>query len=601
MSDVDNPYPFAPHRPLPAARLNEALDARARTDLANITGGATPAIYYAHAYGGVWNGASSEDVGVAINAAIAAAAAGGGGEVHLPAGTYYHASLIDITSSHIALVGAGSVTEGSGGAAMAGSAGSVGTILKWNGAVGGRMLAASTATGQLIGNSVRGVTFDGNAGRAADGIYAASLFRFDLIDIGFQGGFSGGNILNLDVLNATAGGIQDGTIDGLFINNAGYTSNQLRFGCFIDSGGVHGNAAYCVVRRFFIGGDSGSTGILCVGCDNISFHDGRIFNAGTSIDLSIAVSGAQMFATNGVEFSHVQYTGAAIARGSTSFPGAVAYSTATHNNWIEIDQTNATPQPTVEAAADLHWSSNSGYSSGLSFIGKTGVQPAFWAAYDYSIWGQTQINALAYDPSGVAYLANSGAGGLVSFDSIVGDRFRIAFTGSSGAKNVLLSRLAGTGTFEFADVLQLDNGTTGKGTHATAAYNSGSFGQFVAEAEDYAATSNSVVMLQYGSAATGTTLGLANAHLGLLGFLNTSNAAIYTNNSTPITFGVNGATVFSLTAGGIDLVAGKSTILRPGTAPASPSSGWAFYVDSGDGNKLKAKASTGTTVTLGTP
>lgn len=37
-------------------------------------------------------------------------------------------------------------------------------------------------------------------------------------------------------------------------------------------------------------------------------------------------------------------------------------------------------------------------------------------------------------------------------------------------------------------------------------------------------------------------------------------------------------------------------------APASPSSGeWVIYVDTGDGNKLKAKASTGTVVTLGTP
>lgn len=43
------------------------------------------------------------------------------------------------------------------------------------------------------------------------------------------------------------------------------------------------------------------------------------------------------------------------------------------------------------------------------------------------------------------------------------------------------------------------------------------------------------------------------------------------------------------------------TNLAPQTAPASPASGWTLYTDSGDGNKLKAKASTGTVVTLGTP
>ena len=43
------------------------------------------------------------------------------------------------------------------------------------------------------------------------------------------------------------------------------------------------------------------------------------------------------------------------------------------------------------------------------------------------------------------------------------------------------------------------------------------------------------------------------------------------------------------------------TNLPPQTAPASPASGWVLYTDSGDGNKLKAKASTGTVVTIGTP
>lgn len=46
---------------------------------------------------------------------------------------------------------------------------------------------------------------------------------------------------------------------------------------------------------------------------------------------------------------------------------------------------------------------------------------------------------------------------------------------------------------------------------------------------------------------------------------------------------------------------GVTQTLAPSTAPAAPSSGWTLYTDSGDGNKLKAKASTGTIVTLGTP
>jgi hypothetical protein len=47
--------------------------------------------------------------------------------------------------------------------------------------------------------------------------------------------------------------------------------------------------------------------------------------------------------------------------------------------------------------------------------------------------------------------------------------------------------------------------------------------------------------------------------------------------------------------------AGAPLNLTPQTAPATPASGWHLYIDGGDGNKLKAIASTGTVVTLGTP
>lgn len=53
---------------------------------------------------------------------------------------------------------------------------------------------------------------------------------------------------------------------------------------------------------------------------------------------------------------------------------------------------------------------------------------------------------------------------------------------------------------------------------------------------------------------------------------------------------------------GNDSKAWKFLQLTPISAPANPTTGnWRIYVDAGDGNKLKAKASTGTVVTLGTP
>jgi len=49
------------------------------------------------------------------------------------------------------------------------------------------------------------------------------------------------------------------------------------------------------------------------------------------------------------------------------------------------------------------------------------------------------------------------------------------------------------------------------------------------------------------------------------------------------------------------LTASSGHYYPPQTAPSNPAAGWVIYTDSGDGNKIKAKASTGTTVTIGTP
>jgi hypothetical protein len=66
------------------------------------------------------------------------------------------------------------------------------------------------------------------------------------------------------------------------------------------------------------------------------------------------------------------------------------------------------------------------------------------------------------------------------------------------------------------------------------------------------------------------------------------------------TFGRTGASRFSTAYLGTSVVV-PVVNYTPATAPASPTSGWVIYCDSGDSNKLKAKASTGTIVLLGTP
>lgn len=78
------------------------------------------------------------------------------------------------------------------------------------------------------------------------------------------------------------------------------------------------------------------------------------------------------------------------------------------------------------------------------------------------------------------------------------------------------------------------------------------------------------------------------------GLTGDNNLYINSGMTSDIVFRNNGSTVLgSLGSTGLTI--------PPISAPASPSGGWRFYVDSGDGNKLKAKASTGTIVTLGVP
>lgn len=62
---------------------------------------------------------------------------------------------------------------------------------------------------------------------------------------------------------------------------------------------------------------------------------------------------------------------------------------------------------------------------------------------------------------------------------------------------------------------------------------------------------------QYDSAATGTTVGIANANLGILRFQNTSAALIYTNGATPIVFGTTNTERMRISSTGIVTITGS--------------------------------------------
>jgi len=410
--------------------------------------------YLATSFGSsIWDGSSSHDVAPSINAAIAQADLGNGGIVLIPPGVYYIATPI-INNNHqvtvMGLPGIGPYTA---------------TELIWNGAAGGTMASATATTGQLNAVSFCNLRFNGNSGLAANGLALYSVFGGHFDDLTFIGGFNGGNILLLSVINATANSAQNNTFNNLYIDNGtpgSFTSNQFKLSGFIDGSGMHGNASYNRISNVFIGGIAPTTGILIQGGDNNIFDTVRIFNSNVSVDLSILQSGSKYFGANGNIFNHIQATGSLISRGTTSFPGASAVAPLTvayNNEFISVDDTNASVHPTYETGAQVQWSSNSGYKEGYAFVGVSGSSPGFIAVEDYSIWNQARVNAITNAADKVSgYIANSEGGALLEFDSITGDRYIIKFPGSGGTSNIQFKRAAGTGTYEFVETLQIDAG-----------------------------------------------------------------------------------------------------------------------------------------------
>jgi len=415
---------------------SNAKQPQAANNLGKVAGGTIAPAY------GVCTWDATHDVGPCVNEALAAAAASGGGTVTLPPGIYGLSTKIvwPTTGGPVGL------------RCAAGTGAGIGTRLKWIGTAAGRMVEVKTVTGQVNGAEIKNCAFDGNFGLAADGLYIASSYHGHFDDLTFTGGFSGGSVVTLTSDAAAAGGSQQNTLDNLYIDNGTnwggvfpYTSNQLKLAAFIDGTGVHGNAAFNFGSNIFIGGSAG-TGLLCQGCDN-NHLSGRIFNSGTSVDMTVAVSGSHMFPANGNVFSPLGYNGAYIARGQTTFPTCVPYSTCTYNNFVDIDQTNGTPAPSQEPGADLHWGSNSGYRSGLSLIGIGTRQPALVAAAGYSLWGACTQNAAGL--TNVLYLCDSDNTPYVTFDGIAGSKFSIDNTAGGTAQNLRFNRVSGTGIFEF--------------------------------------------------------------------------------------------------------------------------------------------------------
>jgi hypothetical protein len=107
------------------------------------------------------------------------------------------------------------------------------------------------------------------------------------------------------------------------------------------------------------------------------------------------------------------------------------------------------------------------------------------------------------------------------------------FTGGSEAMRITTDRKVGIGTISPVTQLDVNKNIFARPTTTAEA------SSVKAVASDYLSLPSftNTGVAQYGSTATGTTAGLSNASLGILEFINTGAALIYTNGSAPIVFG----------------------------------------------------------------
>jgi len=193
--------------------------------------------------------------------------------------------------------------------------------------------------------------------------------------------------------------------------------------------------------------------------------------AGTTVTLSkaatatatgVSVSFKSMFGSGDIVFEQFAAANASIiARGQTTHPGCTTEQPPTAawctvgNKILQLDQGNASPVPTVEPGAHLHWASSLGYAVGSGFSGGAANEPAFWAQPGTGYTNICHNAALAKSIGTLGYFCPNSE--IFQFDTTFGERIVLKFGGAgpSGNFDLQLLQPEGTGKFYIQPNLEL--------------------------------------------------------------------------------------------------------------------------------------------------
>lgn len=400
-------------------------------------------------YGAVVDGVTDDTA--AIQAAIDDLPSTGG-DIIMPPGVMAISATIVISFPNVRLIGAGGDNRHNTAPFVL----NAGTRLKWTGAAGGTMIRFTSTSGaanpKMTGGGLQGIVLDAaaTAGRCLE-IWSWNSARFT--DLMLYDATIACLDMNVVASLADARDPQENIFERVNIAALSGSADGIR----MDATTPGANPSYNSFFGTIIHVNNG-TGVKLSDSDNNWFDHFRIVVTGSGN--AVVFNGSNVNASyvpRDNVFNHLTTQAPIIARGTPSFTYA-----AGRNACFNMDQTNATVQPTVEAGARLSYS----YLDGASYLmpqikaisAQNETQGA--AAYDEFAGGSLVSHVFVNDSNAHMMLRNASRSiaWVISHDQVTGSiNYNIVAGGASAGVNFsrpirpAVATLLGVAAFTGAD------------------------------------------------------------------------------------------------------------------------------------------------------